>query len=117
MSVQEAALLRGSPTQSAAADNATSTATVSATPATQHLVFGIEAHFDIAVTAIKDITLKHGSTTWQVFRWDFTNGPFAFAFPVALKAGTNEAVTAELQASGTGGTNGYVTLYTATNSG
>ena len=115
MSVQLAPLLRGKATQSAGNDDATGTATVAAIEATEHLVLGVEAHYDIGVSAIKTITLKHGSTTWVVFRWDFTNGPFIFNLPVALKASQNEAVTAALEASGTNGRTGYVTLFTATN--
>jgi hypothetical protein len=115
MSIQTAALLRGKVTQSAAADNATATATVSAITHQSHYVLGVEAHYDAAVSAIKTVTIKHGSTTWQVFRWDFTNGPFFFSFPVAFKGANNEAVSAELEASGSGGTDGLVTIYTALN--
>ncbi|KKN06676.1 hypothetical protein LCGC14_1074730 [marine sediment metagenome] len=115
MSVQMAALLRGTPTQSTGVANGTATATVAAIAGVQHLVFGVEANYDVGVSAIKTITIKHGGVTWVTFRWDFTNGPFVPSeFPVALKAALNEAVTAELQASGAGGTTGYVTLYTAT---
>ncbi len=115
MSVQTAALLRGSGTQSSGVANGTATATVSAIAAQAHLVFGVEANYDIGVSAIKTITLKHGGTTWVTFRWNFTNGPFVFNLPVVLKGAQNEAVTAELEASGAGGTTGYITLYTATN--
>ena len=115
MSVQMASLLRGIPTQSAGVANGTATATVAAIAGVQHLVFGVEANYDVGVSAIKTVTLKHGGVTWVTFRWDFTNGPFVFNLPVALKSAQNEAVTAELQASGAGGTTGYITLYTATN--
>jgi hypothetical protein len=114
MSVLMAPLLRGKPTQSAAADNTTATATVTAIGEQKHLVLGVEAHYSAAVAAIKSVTIKHGTTTWQTFRWDFANGPFFFAFPVAFRGDTNEAVSAELQASGNGGVSGYVTIYTAT---
>ena len=113
MSVSLAPLLRGSVTQSSGADNATATATVAAIAATQHLILGIEAHYDAQVTARKTVTVKHGSTTFITFRWDFTNDTFVFAFPVALKGGSNEAVSVELEASGNGGDSGYVSLWVA----
>ena len=115
MSVEGAALLRGKATQSSAALNDTATATVSAIEAQVHLTFGVVAEYDAVVASIKTITVKHGSTTWQVFRWDFNNGSFAFTFPVALKSDQNEAVSVELEASGDGSINGYSTIYTATN--
>ncbi len=115
MSVQTAPLLRGSGTQSSGVANGIATATVSAITATVHLVLGVEANYDVGVSLIKTVTLKHGGVTWVTFRWDFTNGPFVFNLPVALKSAQNEAVTAELEASGAGGTTGYITLYTATN--
>ena len=113
MSTTMAPLLRGRPTQSSGADNATATASVSAITAQKHLVMGVEAHYSATVSAIKTVTVKHGSTTWQTFRWDFSNGPFFFSFPVAFRSDTGEAVSAELEASGTGGTSGYVTIYSA----
>ena len=115
MSVETAALLRGTATQSSATDNATATATVSATEATVYLAFGVRADYDAVVAAFKTITVKHGSTTWEAFNWDFNNGPFAFNFPVALKSDPNEAVSVELEASGSSGVNGRATIYTATN--
>jgi hypothetical protein len=114
MSISTAPLLRGQVTQSIAADNATATASVSAIAQQKHIVLGCEAHYSAAVSLIKTVTLKHGSTTWQTFRWDFTNGPFFFALPVALRGALNEAVSVELEASGTGGTSGYASIYTAT---
>ena len=115
MSVDTAPLLRGSATQSASTDNATATATVAATEAMVHLVFGVSADYDAVVAAFKTITVKHGTTTFQVFNWDFTNGPFAFAFPVALKSDQNQTVSVELEASGTGGIDGRSTIYSALN--
>lgn len=115
MSVATAALLRGRVVQSSAGDNATATGTVAAIANVTHLILGVEAHYDAVVAAIKTIAVKHGSSTFQTFRWDFNNGSFAFSFPVALKADPNEAVTVELQASGTGGINGYASVYVAEN--
>ena len=115
MSVETAPLLRGSATQSSAATNATATATVAAIEAQVHLVLGVSCDYDAVVASFKTVTVKHGSTTWQVFNWDFTNGPFAFSFPVALKPDQNEAVSVELEASGDGGIDGRATIYTALN--
>ena len=115
MSVQLAPLLRGDVTQSSAADDALATATVAAVNGVTHLVLGVEAHYDAAVTAIRDITIIHGSTTWQTLRWDFSNGAFSFSFPIAFSNDPNEAVSATLEASGNGGDSGYVAIFTATN--
>lgn len=113
MSVTMAALLRGRVVQSAGVANGTATGTVAAIEAVTHLVFGVEAHYDVVVATIKTITVKHGTTTFQTFRWDFNNGSFSFSFPVALKAEPNEAVSVELEASGAGGTTGYASIYVA----
>lgn len=112
MSIGTAPLLRGKHTQSAAADNATATATVAAVANQRHMILGVEAHFSAAVTAIVAVTVNYNSLTWTE-RWDFTNGPFFFNFPVGLMGAVGSTVTATLGASGTGGTNGYVTLFTA----
>ena len=112
MAVNTAALLRGQLTQSAAADDAIATATVAAIESTTHLVFGIQAQYTLAVTAIKTITLTVGGVA-TVFRHDFTNGAFAYNFPVALHGDPNVAVTCALEASGTGGTDGDVIVWHA----
>jgi hypothetical protein len=114
MSIGTAALRAGRVTESTAADNATATATVSAIPNQTHLVFGVEAQYSAAVSSIKTVTLKHGSTAWRTWRWDFSNGPFLYNLPVALRSSLNEAVSVELEASGAGGTDGYAVVWTAT---
>ncbi len=115
MAADSAPLLRGKATQSAGADDAIATATVAAREATTFLVLGVHAHYDAAVTAIKTITLTvDGAAT--VFRHDFTNGAFAYNFPVALSSGSpNVAVTCALEASGTGGTEGQALIWHADN--
>lgn len=112
MAFDSAPLLRGLVEQSAAADNTTATATVAAIDATTHLVLGVQAHYDAAVTAIKTITLTVGGVA-TVFRHDFTNGAFAYNFPVALSGNPDVAVTCALEASGTGGTDGQVIVWYA----
>ena len=113
MSINTRPLLGGRVVQSAAADNATATATVAAIEGVSHMVLGVEAHYDVAVTSIKAIVITAGTEVYTI-RWDFTNGLFAFALPVAIRTPlSNTAVTATLAASGAGSTNGYVTLFIA----
>ncbi len=115
MSVLTAALLRGSVTESAGVANGTATATVAAIEGQTHLILGVDAYFNVGVSSRKTIVIKQGSTTVKTFDWDFTNDLFAFSFPVALSFGPNVAVSAELEASGAGGTSGFVSLWTALN--
>ena len=111
MSIQAQVLVSGEVTQSAAADNATATATVAAITGMTHRMLGVSADYDVAVTSIKTITIKQGSTTVVVFKWDFTNGAFHFAFPAALRGVLGGAVSATLEASGASSTNGRISLY------
>ena len=105
------ALLAGKVTQSAAADDATATVAVSAIEGQTHRMLGVSADYDAAVTAIKTITIIQGSTTLLVFEWNFNNGAFHFAFPAAIKGVLGGAVSATLEASGTGSTFGRISLY------
>ena len=114
MSVQVAPLLRGSATQSTAVDNAASTATLAATEGVKRLILGVEAQFDVGVTAIVNLTLNVAASEVKNWEWDFTNGPFIYNLPVALAGADSGAVSATVAASGAGGTTGYVTLFTAT---
>lgn len=43
-------------------------------------------------------------------RWNFTNGPFYWNYPTIVRGDPGGAVSAELQASGTGGTTGRIIL-------
>ena len=53
------------------------------------------------------------STTLATFTFDFTpKFPCQFMFPVAFRGNQGEGLSAELQASGTGGVTGRVTLFT-----
>lgn len=112
MSIGLAPLLRGKATQSASADNAIATATAAAIANQAHLILGVEAHYDAAVSLFKTITVSYNGES-IVHRWDFSNGPFIFNYPIALKGADGATVTAALEASGTGGTEGSVILYTA----
>jgi len=113
MSISTAPLTRGAVTQSTGANNAIATATAAAVGDQRHIILGVEAHYGAAVSAIKTVTVRSGTTVLQTFRWDFSNGPFFFSFPVALRGEVGGAVSVALEASGTGGTSGYATIYTA----
>ena len=111
MSIQAQILVAGNVMQSTTADNATATATVAAITGATHRMLGVSADYDVAVTAIKTITIIQGSTTLIAYKWDFTNGAFHFAFPAALRGVLSGAVSATLEASGAGSTNGRISLY------
>ena len=115
MSLAAQILVSGKVTQSAAADNAIATATVAAIPSQTHRMMGVHAEFDAAVALYKVITIIQGVTTVMTINHDFTNGEFAFAFPVSLKGVMGGAVSATLAASGTGGINGRISLFTFAN--
>ncbi len=113
MSVQTAPLLRGSATQSTAVDNGTATATLAATAAVKRLVLGVEAQYNIAENNIRKLTLNVAGSEVKNWEWDFTNGPFIYQFPVALKTNVNEAVTLVFEASGSASTFGDCTIWAA----
>ncbi len=109
MAIKDQVLIAGDATQSSAVNNATATATIPATQGVQQRVLGVSADYSATVSAYKTITITAKKTI--IFRWDFTNGPFLFALPVALPGEINTAITVALEASGTGGTTGRVTAY------
>lgn len=102
------AMLNGSLVQSSDVDNDVATATASAIAAQRHFVGGINADYSAAVAAIRTVTLKFGTTTIHVWRHDFTGGRFETSLPFAVHGDYNQAVSVELQASGSGGTTGRV---------
>lgn len=111
MSIQATALLNGSVlATSTDEDNAPATATKAATGAVRHFITGFVADYSAAVSAIKTITVKRGSTTLLTYRHDFGQGPAVIALPSPLHGDVNEAVSVELAASGTLGTTGRVHL-------
>lgn len=114
MSAVQAELARnGEGVQSAAVDNATATASKAAAGGVQHAIMGIDADYSPAVAALRTITLKFGTAAKFVWRWDFAKGPFVRNLPVPWHAGEEEAVSVELEASGTPGTTGRVGLWLA----
>lgn len=109
--INSVALLNGKVTQSSAADNATATATAAAIERVRHGGLGVYADYSAAVSAIKTITVKRGTTTLAVFRHDFAGGAFAYSFPCPVWSDYGEALSVELEASGTVGTSGRVALF------
>ena len=101
--------------EKASADNAIATATAPAMTSQRNFALGVLASYDAAVALYKTITITYntasGTTVTLVFDHDFTNGEFAFAFPVAVRGFENTLVSAALEASGTGGINGKVFLF------
>jgi hypothetical protein len=113
MSVNAEVLLNAKVTQSSAADNATATATVAAIGGMTHGILGVHADYSAAPAAgFKTITLKKGTTTLLVLRHDFSTGPAFYPLPAAVWGDFGGAVSAELQASGTGGVTGRIALFT-----
>lgn len=113
MSVMVAPLLRGTATQATAVDNGTATATLAKTAGVKRLILGVEAQYNVGVSAIKKLTLNVAGSEVKNWEWDFANGPFLFMLPVALKTNVDEAVTLVLEASGTASTFGDCTLWVA----
>lgn len=108
MAVQPELLLNARLVQSTAVDNAIATVTIAAVPNIRHFISGIDADYSVTLGAgvIKTITLKVSGVAIAVWRWDYSKGPFSRNFPVPLHSGYNEAVTVEIEASGTGGQTG-----------
>lgn len=91
----------------AATNNALATATKAAGAAgTRHHITGVYAGFSATVSG-KLLEVKKGSTV--VFR-TFVYDKAYITFPSPIPAANDEAVSAELAASGTGGTTGVVSL-------
>ncbi len=104
-------LERGMWTVSAEADNATATATRSATTGQaanqKHYVSAVSASFSSTVSGVMTLTIKSGSTT--MWKRHFTQEyDLDFRRPLICDPGT--ALNVELTASGTGGTVGVVNV-------
>lgn len=112
MSVEAAAFKAAQVTQGATADNAVASATVAAAAHQKHGMVGVHADYSAAPSAgYKTITVKRGADTLIVFRHDFAQGAFLVSLPAPLWGRQNEAVSVELQASGTLGVTGRVALF------
>ena len=106
-------VLAGQVANSADADNAVATASVAGATGVRHFILGAVASYSQTVSAVKTITFKRGATTLLQVRWDFSLGPAVIRLPGVLHGDYGEAVSVELEASGTGGTTGRVSLFYA----
>lgn len=112
--IQAEALLNGAAAQSNTADNATATVTLAAITGARHWIGSVEADYSAAVALIKTVTLKFGTTAVFIWRWDFSKGPFARGLGFAVHGDYGQAVSVELEASGTGGVTGRVGVFKMT---
>lgn len=100
--------------ESTAADNATSTVTIAATPGSQHVLTGVHVTYSVAVAAKKVFTLtyvKPGAitTSTYVVELDYNlSRAQSYAFPGVIRCEVETEVSIALAASGTGGTTGKV---------
>lgn len=106
-------ILNGKVVESSTADNAVATATVTAAGSVRHYIRGVWAGFSAAPAAgYKIIQIKFGTTVMLNIEWNpalYT--PFDKPFPCDIHGDYNQAVSAELAASGTGGVLGRVKLF------
>lgn len=111
--ISDTRLLNGRVVESSDADNALATATVAAIAGVRHFMAGLTADYSVIPAAgIKLIQIKVGTTVVKNIRWNpIIEFPFRFAFPVDLHGDYNQAISAELQASGTGGQTGRVSIH------
>lgn len=95
---------------SGAVDNATATATKVAATGKQHIVYGVDGGFS-AAAAGKQLVIKDGTTVkWR----GYVTNQFAVNFPNGIAMTPGAACSAELSASGTGGTLGSCNLHGVT---
>jgi hypothetical protein len=90
----------------ASADNAAATATKAAVAGSTHYITAAAAGF--SATATKLLQIKDGATV--IVEYPIINGD-VIPLAVPIKATAENAVSAVLAASGTGGTVGYVNLF------
>lgn len=105
--------LNGRPTESSAADNALATATMGAVTGCRHFLTGIKADYSAAPAAgFKVVQIKFGTVVVLNLVWDPTKAmPLWFGFPGHIHGDYNQAVSAELGASGTATVLGRVALF------
>lgn len=106
-------LLNGKVVESAGTDNALATATVGAVSGCRNFITGIKAGYSLAVaSAIKVIQVKLNGVVVLNIEWDPSKlTPGWFPFPSPIHGDYNQAVSAELAASGTPGTLGRVAIF------
>lgn len=110
-------ILNGKVTESSAADNALATATVAAVGNVRHFVSGFGVSWSAAPTAAyKQVQIKFGTTVVATFIFDPLKDGMSgceVTLPVPIHGDFNQAVSAELIASGTPTVTGRVRLYTS----
>ena len=88
-------------------DDAAATATKAAVVGSQHVVYGVDASFSLAVSD-KLLQIKDGTTVvWEGYLTDRDK----WTFPTGIAMTVGNACSAVLAASGTGGTLGKVNLH------
>ena len=89
-------------------DNALATATKAADGSKQHIISGFSASFSAAPGAFKLLQIKAG----VIVVWErYIQSEASEIFPDGIAIAPSGAASAELAASGTGGTIGKVNLY------
>lgn len=110
--VRRLPLTHGVAVQSGDTDNAVATATAAGIKRANHTALGYAADYSAAPAAgYKTVTFKVGGVAVLVLRRNFANGGFMETLPAAIKAAENTDLSVELQASGTAGVTGRVTLF------
>lgn len=119
MGIEATQHLNGKVTESSAADNALATATVAAVGNVRHFIKGFGISWSAApAAAYKVLQIKFGTTVVANIIFDpLKDGPSGceITLPAHIHGDFNQAVSAELSASGTGGVTGRVSLYTYSN--
>lgn len=115
--IDTALLLNARVIESGAADNALATATATAILAARHFIRGLGVTWSAAPTAAyKTIQVKFGTTVILNIIFDpLKDGESGRMIPLpsVIHGDFNQAVSAELSASGTGGVTGRVQLFVA----
>lgn len=78
---------------------------------TDGLFGGASGNIANATNYTSTASIAPSTTIGAPIRWDFTNGPLIMALPGILRSAESEGISAELEASGTGGTTGRVQLF------
>ena len=110
--ISDTRLLNGRSVESSDVDNATATATVAAVAAVRHFIASLTADYSAAPAAgFKLIQIKFGTTVVKNIRWNpALEMPFRLTLGVDIHGDFNQAVSAELAASGTPAVTGRVGL-------
>lgn len=113
------ALTTGDAVSSPAEDNATATATLAALDTVggqgRYFLTGVACDFSATVAAVKTVTItwtdSGGTSSTLVLRRTYAEAGFVYRFPSPLGCRIGTGAAAALEASGTGGVTGRVTLF------